>query len=125
MGQLSKYLRHGEGTLTFFCPGCKEAHTISVRKEPHPCWTWNGDADKPVFTPSVLVTGVKGLTDEQHAAYMRGEPLPAPTPMRCHTFVGCNGAQPGEIIFLSDCTHELAGKTVPLAELPKWMQDEP
>lgn len=124
MGQLSKYLRHGEGTLTFFCPGCKEPHTITVRKEPHPCWSWNGDAEKPVFGPSISVKSVQHLTDEQHAAWMAGGALPTPVPTHCHSFVGCNGAQPGEIIFLSDCTHELAGKTVPLAELPPWMQDE-
>ena len=28
---------------------------------------------------------------------------------RCHTWVGCNGARPGEVFFLSDCSHELKG----------------
>lgn len=124
MGQLSKYLRQGDGFLTFYCQGCKGPHTIAVRKEPHPCWSWNGDAEKPVFSPSILVTGVQPLTDAQHATWVAGGGLPDPVPMRCHTFVGCNGAQPGEIIFLSDCTHELAGKVMPLAELPPYMTDE-
>ena len=35
----------------------------------------------------------------------------------CHSFVGCNGALPGQIIFLSDCTHDLAGQVVDLADL--------
>lgn len=125
MGQLSKYLRNvAGGGLTFWCQGCKEAHTVWHGAGPGPRWTWNGDVEKPVFGPSVLVTGVNRLTDEQHAAFMRGEPLPEPTPMRCHTFVGCNGARPGEIVFLSDCTHELAGQTLPLAELPPYMSRE-
>lgn len=119
MAQLSQYLRQVDsGGLTFWCQGCGEAHTVWVGEGLGPRWTWNGDVDKPVFGPSVLVQGVKRLTDEQHAAFMRGEPLPEPTPMRCHSFVGCNGAQPGEIFFLSDCTHEMAGKVLPLAELP-------
>ena len=40
----------------------------------------------------------------------------------CHSFVGCNGAQPGEIIFLPDSTHHLAGQVRPL---PEWRYDEP
>jgi hypothetical protein len=36
----------------------------------------------------------------------------------CHSFIGINGAKPGEIIFLSDCTHALAGQVRPLPELP-------
>lgn len=125
MGALSRHLRDvAGGGLAFWCQGCREAHVIWVGEGPGPRWTWNGDVDKPVFGPSVLVTGVKRLTDEQHAAFMRGEPLPEPTPSRCHTFVGCNGARPGEIVFLSDCTHELAGKTMPLAEMPAYRSEE-
>lgn len=119
MGALSSKLRNvAGGGLTFWCQGCGEAHTVWVSDGPGPRWTWNGDAEKPVFGPSVLVTGVKRMTDEQHAAFLRGEPLPEPTPLRCHTFVGCNGAQPGEIAYLSDCTHELAGKVIPLPDMP-------
>lgn len=47
-----------------------------------------------------------------------------PKCQRCHTFVGCNGAQPGEITFLGDCTHALAGKTLPMADLPPFMSTE-
>ncbi|UQN09386.1 hypothetical protein M1R55_22785 (plasmid) [Deinococcus sp. QL22] len=63
-------------------------------------WTWNGDTGKPVLSPSALVT--LKYPDKTHV---------------CHTFVGCNGAQPSEIIFLSDCTHHLAGQ---VRELPDW-----
>lgn len=125
MGQLSKHLRSvAGGGLTYWCQGCQEAHTVWTGDGPGPRWTWNGDVDKPVFGPSVLVQGVKRLSDEQHAAYMRGEPLPEPVPLRCHTFVGCNGAKPGEVIFLSDCTHDLAGQVLPLPELPDFMRSD-
>ena len=110
MGALSKVLRSVEGGgLLFRCPGCNEGHMIRHGEGPGPRWTWNGNADKPTFTPSVLVTGVQPVTDEQHAAWMAGAPLPAPQQMRCHSFV-----TDGRIQFLSDCTHEMAGQTVDL-----------
>jgi hypothetical protein len=125
MGALSSKLRNvAGGGLTFWCAGCREAHTVWVGEGPGPRWTWNGDVERPVFGPSVLVRGVKRLTDERHAAWMRGEPLPEPVPQICHTFVGCNGAQPGEIVYLSDCTHELAGKVIPLPDMPSYRGSE-
>lgn len=119
MAQISRVLRSvAGGGLGFWCPGCEEMHVVWTGQGPGPRWSWNGDVEKPVFGPSVLVTGVKRLTDDQHAAWMRGEPLPEPVPRRCHTFVGCNGAQPGQIIFLGDCTHALAGRVVEMADVP-------
>lgn len=132
MSALSRYLRNvAGGGLTFWCQGCKEAHTVWVGEGPGPRWSWNGDVEKPVFGPSVLVTS-RDFTpqgeadfDAWHAA---GCPKPAPAfesaDVRCHTFVGCNGAQPGEIAFLRDCTHALAGQTLRLAELPPFMSRE-
>jgi hypothetical protein len=91
--------------------------------------------DKPVFTPSILVTGKKltekgerdlaawrGMSHEQRilADIKEFDNLPSV----CHTFVGCNGAQPGEVIFLGDCTHSLAGKTLPFPDLPSGYSHE-
>lgn len=125
MAQISKYLRQVDGGgLTFWCQGCREAHTIWVGKGGGPRWTWNGDVEKPVFGPSVRVSGLRTMRDQfgnWNGRYLRGE-NGEPLPKLCHTFVGCNGAQPGEIFFLSDCTHELAGKVLPLAELPPHMR---
>lgn len=119
MGQLSRKLRNiAGGGIGFWCAGCGELHVVWTGAGAGPRWSWNGDVERPVFGPSVLVTGVKRLTDEQHAAWMRGEPLPEPVPQRCHTFIGCAGAQPGQIIYLGDCTHELAGKVIDLPDLP-------
>ncbi len=64
-------------------------------------WTWNGDLEHPTLSPSVLVTW-----DE----YENGDA--PPTPKRCHSFV-----RNGQIEFLNDCTHALAGQTVELPEL--------
>ncbi|MNT63780.1 hypothetical protein D3C72_2016250 [compost metagenome] len=65
-----------------------------------PKWGFNGDLERPVLTPSVL----------QNWESSKGRRC-------CHSFVGCNGAQPGQITFLGDCTHALAGQTVDLPEL--------
>jgi len=56
---LSKVLRNwrdpdsGDEGLTFFCPGCGDHH--SIRTKGATAWGWNGDVEKPTFTPSVLV----------------------------------------------------------------------
>jgi hypothetical protein len=78
----------------FFCPGCKYYHAVAVqpgRNEQGATWSWNGDMEKPTFEPSVLTE--------------RG------TDRQCHLFV-----RDGSIQFLSDCTHELAGQTVPMED---------
>jgi hypothetical protein len=126
---LSRKLRSGQDQkgqfLTFWCPGCKGSHTIGVGVDG---WRWNGDADKPVFDPSVLVTSghyAAGHNEDgscwctyNEEQLAKGE-RPAPfTCERCHSFVGCHGAEPGQIRFLSDSTHELAGKTVDLPDYP-------
>lgn len=95
----------GQKGVHFFCPGCKEIHGIKYK--PHG-WMWNGDKVMPTFSPSVLVTGTVPLTDLEAAKVMAGEVI-EPKPMRCHSFV-----RGGQIEFLSDCTHALAGRTVVL-----------
>jgi hypothetical protein len=115
MSALSRILRDTtDNGLMFWCPGCNEAHRIQHGAGGGPRWGWNGDVEKPTFTPSVLVSGVRGLTDDEHAAYMRGEGLPEPTPFACHSFV-----TDGQIQFLSDCSHAMAGQTVSLPDFPR------
>jgi hypothetical protein len=94
------------GHRGFWCPGCEMMHVVKV--EGSPAWGFNGDHDRPTFTPSVLAQGTQRLTDDEHARVMRGEAF-EPRPLRCHSFV-----RDGQIEFLSDCTHALAGQTVPL-----------
>lgn len=55
------------------------------------CWSWNGDTEKPTLKPSIVTR------DGEHS---------------CHTWVN-----DGMAIFLKDCTHELAGQTLPLLEV--------
>lgn len=104
------------GRLAFFCPGCKSYHQVTIDGGADgPVWQFNGDFDRPTFSPSILVTsghyivGHKG--PECWCTYNAAHPdRPAPFVCeRCHSFV-----RDGQIQFLDDCTHELAGKTVPL-----------
>lgn len=102
-------LRFGAGGQLFLqCPGCNQRHGIRVGEGPGPRWSWNGDYGQPTFQPSVLVQGVQPLTDDEHKRVMAGETID-PRPLVCHSFV-----REGHIQFLDDCTHALAGQTVPL-----------
>lgn len=89
------------------CKGCG-GHLLPTdwtpegyERSPHiatlPQWTFNGDLERPTFTPSIeagwTVDGVR-------------------TPEVCHSYV-----TNGRIQYLGDCTHELAGQTVDLPEL--------
>ena len=57
MGAISSKLRNvAGGGLMFWCPGCDMAHEVRVGDGSGPRWGWNGDAARPTFTPSVLVT---------------------------------------------------------------------
>lgn len=102
-------LRTAEGgRLMFWCPGCDGAHQVQVGDGLGPRWGFNGDHERPTFTPSVLVRGTQPITDDEHARIMSGERI-TPRPLVCHSFVAN-----GQIQFLGDCTHSLAGQTVPL-----------
>lgn len=104
--------------LLFECPGCGTCHGIRIGAGDGPRWSWNGDMDKPTFQPSILVRFTK-LTDKGKQQYEEWKENGYPktdsdfdnTPVVCHSFV-----TDGQIQFLSDCSHELAGQTVDLPE---------
>lgn len=92
---VSKVLRHvGEGLYGFRCPACKRAHLMNTDRsfEGSPCWDFDGNYEKPTFSPSLLCR--------------------KDGPNRCHSFI-----KNGIIEFLGDCQHELANKHVPI---PNW-----
>lgn len=133
MEPIGRYLRASNSehqrSVGLVCPGCNETHYIAVwRDHPGPTWQWNGDGDLPVFTPSLLVrtSRYKDLGDgdaEYDRVHAQGFDAMVTHPVfgvRCHSFIGFNGAQPGYIQFLDDCTHDLKGKTVPLVDIAKW-----
>jgi len=115
-----KKLRQQDGGgVSFRCPGCNDFHTVYVGEGPGPRWGFNGDVARPTFTPSVLVRTGHHVTSHKHGdscwcTYNAEHPEETVsfTCQVCHSFV-----TDGQIQFLSDCTHALAGQTVPL---PDW-----
>jgi hypothetical protein len=89
------------GAIAFWCPGCKTLHAIHVAPRPDgrlgPQWGYNDNPERPTFTPSILVTWTYG---EERASKVWYE----------------NRA--GQIQFLGDCTHALAGQTVEIPDYP-------
>jgi hypothetical protein len=123
MSQLSRIFRDllysdGSKGLSWHCEGCDDRHSI---KHGPGGWAWNGNADKPTFTPSVLVRSghhATGFTGSCWCTYNAEQVAKGLEPSGytcniCHTFI-----TDGMVQFLSDCTHHLAGKTVPMAPMP-------
>jgi hypothetical protein len=72
-----------------WCPGCKTHHPLPKS------WIFDGNLQSPTFNPSFL----------QHPSL--------PQHKRCHYFLHA-----GTLKFCSDSQHELAGKEVPLPDIP-------
>ncbi|EIZ8938119.1 hypothetical protein MQ524_002514 [Salmonella enterica] len=109
-----------DGKLRFWCPACKVNHVVGIiHGKNKPVWNWNGDAEHPTLSPSVLVKSghyVDGHTGECWCNYLAEHPEEDPADTFhcgiCHSFV-----KNGEIQYLPDCTHEMAGKTISLPEI--------
>jgi hypothetical protein len=120
MGALGKLLRSIEGNrVAFTCPGCGSGHVLSVDVNASPHWTFNWDLEKPTFAPSILTNGTqfteKGwqeYRDWEKSGYpdRKGQLFDSEATV-CHAFVTA-----GYIEFLTDSTHHLSGRTVPLPE---------
>ena len=87
-----------EVRVLFQCPGCDNLHCVRITaatdKPNQSVWGFNGDMDKPTFTPSVLTNGHDPAT-------------------RCHIFV-----KDGMIQYLGDCWHDLKNTTIPMVDIP-------
>lgn len=80
-----------------WCLGCKCFHLIHINKpNPHTGakWYFNGDFDKPSFSPSIHIKRASGITE-------------------CHYFI-----KDGMIQYLNDCLHPYAGKTIEIPDIP-------
>jgi hypothetical protein len=111
----------GDEGLSYWCQGCNGWHAI--RTKGASAWGWNGNVERPTFTPSVLLQGTR-LTEKGNAEIEawreagmppRGDAPFDSVPYCCHSFV-----TNGQVQFLGDCTHALAGQAVELADLPEW-----
>lgn len=99
IGDLSENGGTGKGKYyAFHCPGCGYSHCYYVRTDGiRPSWTFNGNMESPTFRASLLNKSVQ---------------KDAKTPSVCHIFL-----TDGVVEYLSDCTHEYAGKKYPLPDI--------
>lgn len=93
-----------------WCPGCDSAHAISVVGEDGsmpegPCWEWDGNVERPTFSPSLLCTSAYTDPDTKQEVEIS----------RCHSFI-----QNGQWNFLGDCKHSLRGLH-DMVPLPDWL----
>ena len=109
MSVVSKVLRRHTLGFAHWCPGCKEMHTLPDS------WTFNGNVDKPTFTPSFRHSGMKRVLEYgRWTGHWYRDADGNPIPHVCHYILTA-----GQLEFCSDSTHDLAGQTVPLPELPE------
>jgi hypothetical protein len=105
----AKPVDNSEGKLIGYlvgCPACRDAdrgsaHLFHVQMgDGSPGWAFNGDFERPTFSPSMLARARYG---EEQALHV------------CHSFV-----RDGRIQYLADCTHAMAGQTIDLPDIEEW-----
>lgn len=88
---------------TIYCPGCEYNHEIPTSRAHNPagpCWEFSGTTDNPTFSPSLLIPK------------QEYEESPEDNWPQCHSFI-----RNGQIQYLSDCTHKLAGQTIDMVDV--------
>ena len=100
MSAAGRFLRKMNGGYGHWCPGCDEMHFIAVERPlaNGAQWSFNGDLEKPTFTPSVKIS-IPGAGENAVEC--------------CHYFI-----KAGQIEFCADSTHTLAGQILPLPPFP-------
>lgn len=105
----------GCADFIFWCPACNCGHgiwTTVPNGTTGAVWQFNGDMERPSFTPSLLIT--RHLWDPPVTPENQEEWNRNPWPQKevkhiCHLFL-----TDGKIHYCSDSTHEMAGKVVDL-----------
>ena len=95
----------GKRVVAYFvyCPGCERAHRFMVVNEavPEQVWEFDGNMESPTFSPSLLMQ-TSEWDGHQWVRYA------------CHSFL-----KNGVWEFLSDSTHDLAGRDAPMVDFPE------
>jgi hypothetical protein len=94
--------------FSVWCEGCQCGHPFRVKSTlpeksgfDDPNWSFNGNHDSPTFRPSLLNR-------------VRNVEKPDTFESVCHLHV-----TDGNVEFLNDCSHVMAGKTVPMSNIPE------
>lgn len=95
----------------FWCAGCETHHVYTTKLgagETGPVWTGPGpDLARPTFSPSLLCNGY--LCPKLEGTCTCSKEHARPGHHRCHIYV-----RAGMVQYLGDCSHHLAGQTVPV-----------
>lgn len=103
---LSKKLyQHVNGMIGFHCPACDQMHFYRTKEFefPGPKWDFNGNVENPTFSPSLLVLTNAPRNEEEKINRVEYT--------QCHLFI-----TNGQILYCTDCPHELAGQSIPLPD---------
>lgn len=112
MAKVREYAQGGHQMWEFYCPGCGHNHHYTTKNlgMGHPIWVFNGDVESPTFTPSLLNKWGRDADPEWK------EPEGAQPSHKwsgtCHLYV-----TNGQIRYLTDCTHHLAGQVVDMKDM--------
>ena len=101
-------MRRSNHHYIHWCPACERGHAIQVGAASGPNWSFDGDVNRPTFSPSVLIRYNGADADTR-----RDDAGRAPSAV-CHYFL-----TGGVINYLGDCSHELRGTSVELSEFPE------
>ena len=89
----------GKFVYIIACPGCEMHHALTEE------WEFNGNFERPTFSPSLLCRWPRGYGKIKKD-------------LVCHSFI-----RNGNIQFLGDCTHNLAGQTVELPDVETFRKE--
>lgn len=108
----------------FYCPGCGHSHMVPIndaKLENGHGWQFDGNKEAPTLSPSLLTKSGHYATHfnpEKDTCWCSFKERTGDEPSFkcgiCHLFV-----RDGKIEYLSDCTHEYAGKTIDMVDFPK------
>ncbi len=94
----------GFQSIMHWCPACDQAHGIRIKGPTGPLWLFNGNYNRPTFTPSILCFTTY---DEDNNPLPEGQRRTL-----CHYFI-----TDGKIQYCADSPHEFAGRSV---DIPEW-----
>lgn len=112
MSQVSPILRRAQGRYMHWCPACEELHQLPDS------WKFNGDVDRPSFSPSFKHSGFRAVVKDGHwtGEWHRGadgKPLDG----TCHYVI-----TDGQTHFYPDSWHRRSD-VVPMPSIPDHLKD--
>ena len=107
-GVLSRIEEQDGVRMMAWCPGCRCLHGLWIAGKDRPIWKFDGNMEKPTFSPSLGVKWTRILsTEKDESGNLPHEDL------MCHSYI-----RAGRWKFLDDSTHSLAGHTVDMIPIP-------